>query len=102
MTKGKSSSSLNFYQTIDVLSDFERLASSDVYTPLPEDWVVGAADIVGSIQAIHQGRYKVVNTVGAAVISAQINTLKGFEFPFAFGGDAVATALDSKPIGGCR
>ena len=49
--------------------------------------------IVGSTKAIAEGCYKTVNTVGAAVISAQINAFDGAAFPFAFGGDGAVFDL---------
>ena len=48
---------------------------------MPGDWALGVADIVDSTGEIARGRYKTVNMVGAAVISAMINALKGQEFP---------------------
>ena len=63
------------------------------YAPLPEDWFIGVADVKGSTAEVEAGRYKVVNTVGAAVISAQINGANGAPFPFVFGGDGAAFAF---------
>lgn len=40
-----------------------------------------------------EGQYKTVNTVGAAVISAQINAANGEAFPYVFGGDGAAFAI---------
>lgn len=61
--------------------------------PLPEDWVLGLADVVDSTRAIAQGRYKTVNMLGAAVITAVTNALPGRVFPFVFGGDGASVAL---------
>lgn len=82
-----------FYDSLPRLSDFDALTRADSYTPLPQDWVIGAADIEGSTQAIARGQYKTVNMVGAAVISAQINGADGRDFPFVFGGDGAAFAV---------
>lgn len=90
MMDGSDSSA--FYDTLPRLGRFAELARPQSYTPLPDDWVVGTADIEGSTQAIANGRYKTVNTVGAAVISAQINASGGRSFPFVFGGDGAAFA----------
>ncbi len=76
-----------FYDALPVHAGFEDLADGAAYRPVPDDWFVGTADIVGSTELIAAGRYKVVNTVGAAVISAQINAAGGRRFPFVFGGD---------------
>ena len=84
--------SADFYATIAPQQSFARLSDPDVYTPLPDDWWVGTSDIVGSTQAVADGKYKTVNMVGAAVISAQINGAGGRAFPFVFGGDGAAFA----------
>ena len=76
-----------FYNELLPRPDFAALAEQGGYTPLPDDWWVGTSDIEGSTQAVAEGRYKTVNMVGAAVISAQINAHKGEAFPFIFGGD---------------
>ncbi len=60
---------------------------------LPDDWLIGVSDIAGSTKEIANGRYKAVNMVGAAVISAQINAMGGQPFPFVFGGDGATFAV---------
>lgn len=74
-------------------SDFARVIDHAVYRPLPEDWWIGATDVVGSTEAIARGRYKSVNMAGASAISAIMNALGGATFPFAFGGDGAILAL---------
>ncbi|UOA28731.1 DUF3095 domain-containing protein [Pseudosulfitobacter sp. DSM 107133] len=81
-----------FYDRLPLQTAFGTLSDQALYTPLPDDWLVGTSDIVGSTQAIAQGRYKTVNMIGAAVISAQINAAQGRAFPFVFGGDGAAFA----------
>ncbi len=83
----------SFYDRLAVHDSFEAMSRPGVYAKLPDDWFVGAADIVGSTDEIAKGRYKVVNTVGAAVISAQINAVGALRFPYIFGGDGAAFAL---------
>ncbi|WP_189678969.1 DUF3095 domain-containing protein [Seohaeicola zhoushanensis] len=81
-----------FYDSLPRLAAFEALADPASYAALPDDWVVGCADIVGSTREIAAGRYKTVNMIGAAVISAQINAAGGRAFPYVFGGDGAAFA----------
>lgn len=81
-----------FYDALPLRDSFAALAAPDAYTPLPDDWVVGTSDIVGSTAAISAGKYKVVNMIGAAVISAQINAAGARAFPYVFGGDGAAFA----------
>jgi Protein of unknown function (DUF3095) len=85
-------STTGFYDALPRLSSFAQLSDPASYAPLPDDWVVGSADITGSTRAIAQGRYKTVNMVGAAVISAQINASEGRAFPYVFGGDGAGFA----------
>jgi hypothetical protein len=83
----------DFYARLQPQDDFDRFAEIGSYRPLPDDWLVGTADIVGSTSHVAAGRYKTVNTVGAAVISAQINAAGGSDFPFVFGGDGAGFAF---------
>jgi hypothetical protein len=82
-----------FYGTIPVFRGFTRLMDPALYSPLPDDWSIGVADIVESTQAIAQARYKSVNMAGAAVIAAVTNAFEGREFPFVFGGDGASFAV---------
>ena len=63
------------------------MGSLDNYTPLPDDWHIALCDVRNSTAAVEAGRYKNVNTVGAAVITAMLNAAKGVEIPFIFEGD---------------
>ncbi|MFK7751942.1 MAG: DUF3095 domain-containing protein [Sedimentitalea sp.] len=86
------SDSIGFYDRLQPLAAFSDLADPGRYAPLPDDWWVGVSDIVGSTQAVADGKYKTVNMIGAAVISAQINANAGRAFPFVFGGDGAVFA----------
>lgn len=83
----------DFYAGLATETEFDRLADGRAYVALPDDWLIGTADIVGSTAHVAAGRYKTVNTVGAAVISAQINAAGGARFPFVFGGDGAGFAV---------
>ncbi len=82
-----------FYERLPKQADFAALVAQDCFTPVPDDWLVGAADIVASSDEIAKGRYKAVNMVGAAVIAAMMNAMQGRGFPFVFGGDGGAFAV---------
>jgi DUF3095 family protein len=86
-------SSDRFYGRIPVFRGFSSLMDPALYSPLPDDWTVGVADIVESTKAIAQARYKAVNMAGTAVIAAVTNALEGREFPFVFGGDGASFAV---------
>jgi len=85
----------NFYETIPIFDDFAEAVRPENYRPLPDDWVVGFSDVVGSTEAVAQGRYKAVNMVGAGVIAAVANALDRRPFPFVFGGDGASFAASA-------
>ncbi len=76
-----------FYATLSAFDRFDEFVDFDAYTPVPDDWVVMITDVQGSTQAIAQGRYKDVNMVGAATITAVLNVCGDIEVPYVFGGD---------------
>ena len=78
---------------VPIFAEFEGVADAGNYRPLPDDWALATADIVGSTKAIEAGRYKTVNTAGASVISALLNTLGRRDLPFMFGGDGAIVAF---------
>lgn len=82
-----------FYDSLPRIDAFDQLTDNARYTSLPDDWHIGVADIVNSTGHVAQGRYKAVNMVGAAVISAVMNAHKGQAFPFVFGGDGAGFAV---------
>ena len=57
-------------EDLPVFDAFEKVSDPSIFTPLPDDWQVGAADIVKSTAALRAGRYKDVNMAGAAVVGA--------------------------------
>src|SRR5471032_2249686 len=87
------SQSESFYENVPVFRDFTRVLDPALYKPLPGDWVIGVADVVGSTKDIRKHNYKAVNMAGAAVIVAVTNALEGRDFPFVFGGDGASFAV---------
>ena len=90
-----------FFANLPVHRDFEAMTHADNYVPLPDDWWMGAADIAGSTDLVAAGRYRDVNTIGAAVICAQVNAIAALrigvvsaaDLPFVFGGDGAVFAV---------
>jgi hypothetical protein len=82
-----------FIETLPIFAKFEGVADAGNYRPLPDNWALATADIVGSTKAIEAGRYKSVNTAGASVISALLNTLARRDLPFVLGGDGALVAF---------
>src|SRR5580658_723667 len=91
-----------FYTALPVQRGFRSLMDPARYTPLPEDWTVGVADVVQSTKAIAEKRYKAVNMAGAAVIASVTNALGAREFPFVFGGDGASFAVSPRDAGTAR
>lgn len=91
-----------FYGGIPVFRGFSRLMDPALYSPLPDDWMIGVADIVESTRAIAESRYKAVNMAGAAIIAAVTNALEGREFPFVFGGDGASFAVSPEDCAQAR
>src|ERR1700720_4509914 len=92
----------SFYGSIPVFRGFASLMDPALYSPLPDDWSIGVADIVESTRAIAEARYKAVNMAGAAVIAAVTNALDGREFPFVFGGDGASFAVSPDDLARAR
>jgi hypothetical protein len=88
-----SGSTTDFYEGVPVFRDFSRIANDASFLPLPDDWMVGVADVAQSTKAIRENRYKAVNMAGAAVIASIANALKPRDFPFVFGGDGASFAV---------
>jgi Protein of unknown function (DUF3095) len=91
-----------FYGSIPVFRGFASLMDPALYSPLPDDWSIGVADIVESTKAIAEARYKTVNMAGAAVIASVTNALEGREFPFVFGGDGASFAVSPDDLEATR
>ena len=79
--------STSFYADLPVLTEFSEVGRRARYAPLPEDWQVVMCDVRNSTAAVEAGRYKNVNTLGAAVITAMLNAAGPTEIPFIFEGD---------------
>jgi hypothetical protein len=87
--------SANFYADLPGFHDFAEVTNLSLYQPLPNDWLIVLADIKGSTKAISEGRYKDVNMIGAACITALLNALPDCDIPYVFGGDGATLAIPS-------
>lgn len=95
-------SSDDFFRNLPSFSDFEDVADTRNYHPLPDGWVLVLADIVDSTGAIEAGRYKAVNMAGASVISGVLNATGRHDLPYAFGGDGAMVAVPPSLAGAAR
>jgi hypothetical protein len=98
-----SSSGADFYARLEPFSDFREVASPARYVDAPSDWLLVMADIKNSTEAARAGRYKDVNMIGAACITATLNATAGLELPYSFGGDGATVLIPPEardPVGG--
>lgn len=84
---------LSFFQSIPPIHSISDITSLDHYYDVPADWHIVLTDVKGSTQAIEQGRYRDVNSVAAASITAMLNSVKGMDIPFVFGGDGASVLI---------
>ena len=86
------SDDLLFFEEMPEFHNFQDIINQEHYKEAPMDWWIVITDVKDSTVAIENGRYKDVNTVGAATLAAIQNAMGRLQFPFVFGGDG-ATAL---------
>ena len=84
---------------LPVFKSFEFVANSSNFVQIPDDWIIGLADIVNSTDLVESGGYKTVNFVGAATIGAISNALSGDLKLFGFGGDGGHFAVPPEHAG---
>jgi len=80
-------------QPIERLTDF---TNPTFYRDVPRDWLIALTDVRGSTKAIEAGRYKDVNALAAASITALLNVADDVEVPFVFGGDGASVLIPPK------
>ena len=83
----------SFYKELEPFTRFNSFSDGEFYHSAPSDWYVIITDVQGSTKAIEDGRYKDVNTIGVAAITALQNVLPPSDFPFVFGGDGMSALL---------
>jgi len=88
-------SSNGFYRNVPSFTDFSSVTDLSFYRALPDDWSIVFTDITSSTTAIEEGRYKDVNMIGAACITAVLNALPDLSIPYVFGGDGATLAVPS-------
>ncbi len=88
----------DFYATLPFVTSFEDITKLKKYRPVPKSWHVIITDIKGSTEAIAQGKYKDVNTIGAFSIIAVLNAVGNLEIPFVFGGDGATMLVPSEVL----
>jgi hypothetical protein len=80
-------SSDRYYADLPVITEFGAVTRAESYAALPDDWHLALCDVRDSTAAVEAGRYKNVNTLGAAAITAALNAAADLDIPFSFEGD---------------
>jgi hypothetical protein len=98
-TDSSSTSHIRFYQDLPSVDNLSDITNSDIYHDMPTDWYIALTDVQGSTKAIEQGRYKEVNAVAAASITALLNSVPTeIDIPFVFGGDGATVVIPPQVI----
>ncbi len=91
-----------FYADLESFSDARDVCDRSHYTEVPDGWEVVITDVEGSTKAIEAGRYREVNMVGAATITAARNASPGLELPYVFGGDGATLLVPASHLPAVR
>ena len=92
----------SFYADLPLRTEFGDVGRPESYTPLPESWHVVMCDVRNSTAAVESGRYKSVNTLGAAVITAMLNAAGDTQIPFVFEGDGAMLCVPPELLDDAR
>ncbi len=87
-----------FFESIASFKNFNDITTNVFFHTLPEDWAIFITDVKGSTQAISEGKYKDVNTIGAASIVVTRKAMGRSDFPFVFGGDGATLLIPPSKI----
>jgi len=91
-----------FYAELPVMTDFGAVTRAGSYSSLPDDWNVALCDVRNSTAAVEAGKYKNVNTVGAAAIAAVLNAAGALDIPFSFEGDGCVLCVPPRLLDDTR
>ncbi|MDR8392382.1 DUF3095 domain-containing protein [Aliifodinibius sp. S!AR15-10] len=82
-----------FFTDLPLLESFFEISNPNNFYPIPDDWYIAITDIVDSTGAIDQGKYKMVNILGASPIVGMLNLGNKDEIPYTFGGDGCTLCI---------
>ncbi len=88
----------DFYAKLPAITRFSDITNIEKYTQVPNGWHIIITDIKGSTNAIEEGRYKDVNTIGASSIIAVLNAVQKIDIPFVFGGDGATMIVPEEVL----
>lgn len=87
-----------FYQNMPSFKHFNGITASEYFYAIPADWAIFITDVRGSTKAIAEGKYKDINTIGAASIVVTRKAMGKSDFPFVFGGDGATLLIPPSRI----
>lgn len=83
----------NFYKNLPYLESLSDVSNIKKFKDVPMDWIVLATDVQGSTIAVESGKYKEVNLIAAACVTAILNIDEDLEIPFVYGGDGASILI---------
>jgi hypothetical protein len=95
-------SSDRYYADLPVITDFGAVTRPGSYAALPDDWHLALCDVRNSTAAVEAGKYKNVNTLGAAAITAALNAAGELDIPFSFEGDGCVLCVPPRLLEAIR
>lgn len=82
-----------FFHEMPAMQRLSDVIDERYYRRVPASWAIALTDVRNSTIAIHNGQYKSVNSIGAATITAILNSVPNIDIPFLFGGDGAAVVV---------
>jgi hypothetical protein len=92
----------HFYAQLPFFTDARDVCNLAHYREVPDGWTVIVTDVRGSTAAIEAGRYRDVNLIGAATITAARNAAPELELAYVFGGDGATLVVPTAALGPIR
>lgn len=87
-----------FYAELPSFANARDVCNLSHYTEVPDGWTVIVTDVEGSTAAIEAGRYRDVNLIGAATITAARNAAPELQIAYVFGGDGATLLIPSSAV----
>ena len=87
-----------FFHDMPAMQRLSDVIEPRYYRHVPPNWAIAVTDVRNSTIAIEQGRYKAVNSIAAATITAILNSMPNIDIPFLFGGDGAAIVVPPQAI----
>lgn len=87
-----------FFHEMPAMHRLSDVIDDSYYRRVPASWAIALTDVRNSTIAIENGKYKSVNSIGAATITAILNSVPNIDIPFLFGGDGAAIVVPPQAV----